>query len=157
MRSKESIQSILINDPSFGSYKQISPRSRIMLTVTLILTLTAFSQYTLESENNVLPPPRSLMTTFTLNTNLTFVHTPKCGGTYVRSILNQMPSINMKKGHRTADSQDRLTFTVVRDPVERFESLINYRLEERMPRRDWPKQVRNAFGNIRCRMMRSSE
>lgn len=154
MRSEKSIQSIRVYDPSFGLYKQISPRSLIMLTVTLVsllITLTAVSQYTLKSdlvENDVLAPPRSLMTTFTLNTNLTFVHTPKCGGTYVRSILNQIPSINVKKDHHTADSQDRLTFTVMRDPVERFESLINYRLQEPRPRSDWPTQVRNAFQNI---------
>ena len=45
-------------------------------------------------------------------------------------------TINIKsKGHTRADPEnDGITFTVIRNPIERFESLINYRLNESKPR-----------------------
>ena len=78
------------------------------------------------------------------NKQLTFIHTPKCGGTYVNSILH---SLNIRnKGHMQASEHDGITFTVVRDPIKRFESLLNYRLCENKPRcHDWPTRLNYVY------------
>ena len=39
------------------------------------------------------------------NQPLTFIHTPKCGGSFVGSILNKLNIIN--KGHKRADSNNK--------------------------------------------------
>ena len=57
---------------------------------------------------------------------LTFIHTPKCGGTYVSKILKFLKIPN--KGHNQATLKDGTTFTVIRHPVDRFESLLNFRI-----------------------------
>ena len=73
------------------------------------------------------------------NEELCFIHTPKCGGSYAGLILRDL---GIKyKGHRRAKKNDGITFTIIRDPVKRFESLINYRLGESRPRNDWPKSL----------------
>lgn len=76
---------------------------------------------------------------------LIFIHTPKCGGTYVITILKKLGIKN--KGHVQATKQDSITFTVIREPVARFESLLNFRLGEKRPRHDWPRQLRGAYHN----------
>ena len=74
------------------------------------------------------------------NKPLIFIHTPKCGGTFVKTILKNLNIAN--KGHIRADPKnDGITFTVIRNPIERFESLMNYRLGEPEPRRDWPESL----------------
>jgi hypothetical protein len=82
------------------------------------------------------------------NKHLTFIHTPKCGGTFVRNILNKLNISTNSKGHKQAHpKKDGITFTVIRNPIERFESLINYRLGERKPRKDWPKSLKYVWNN----------
>jgi len=76
---------------------------------------------------------------------LIFVHTPKCGGTYVRSILKDLNIKN--KGHHVATMNEGIHFTVIRHPVDRFESLLNYRLGRRGPREDWPKSLYSLYGS----------
>ena len=69
---------------------------------------------------------------------LRFVHTPKCGGSFTSNILKKLDINN--NFHKQASKQDitnSITFTVIRHPVERFESLLNYRLSEPCPRNDW--------------------
>lgn len=56
---------------------------------------------------------------------LTFIHTPKCMGTYTGKILESLKIPN--KGHTKFSSLDAITFTIIRDPVDRFESLLNFR------------------------------
>ena len=74
------------------------------------------------------------------NKPLIFIHTPKCGGAFVNTILKNLNIAN--KGHIRADPKnDGITFTVIRNPIERFESLMNYRLGEPKPRIDWPKSL----------------
>lgn len=74
------------------------------------------------------------------NKNIIFIHTPKCGGTYVSSILSHLKIQN--KGHNQAiENEEGITFTVIRNPIERFESLLNYRLSEQNHRNDWPKHL----------------
>jgi len=74
---------------------------------------------------------------------LTYIHTPKCGGSFVGSVLS---SLNIKnKGHNRGSPKDGITFTVIRKPIERFESLMNYRLNETKPRADWPKSLSYVY------------
>lgn len=80
-----------------------------------------------------------------LNKTLIFIHTPKCAGTYVSAILQYFKIIN--KGHNNAIKNEGINFTVIRDPVDRFESLLNYRLCEKHPRNDWPKHLHNVYNN----------
>ena len=71
---------------------------------------------------------------------LVFIHSPKCAGTYVSTILSHL---NIKNNHhKQATPNNKLIyFTVIRNPVERFESLLNYRLNEKKPRNDWPTHL----------------
>jgi hypothetical protein len=70
---------------------------------------------------------------------LTFIHIPKCGGSYAGQYLDDLKIYN--KGHIQASSFDGLTFAIIRDPIKRFESLLNYRLNQTHPRPDWPKHL----------------
>jgi len=74
------------------------------------------------------------------NKKLIYIHTPKCGGTYVGTILNHLGIHN--KGHKQAIQNEGITFTVIRNPTKRFESLLNYRLDEKEPRNDWPPELK---------------
>lgn len=75
---------------------------------------------------------------------LIFIHTPKCGGTYAGSILSYLKI--QSKGHDQATHhEDCITFTIIRNPIDRFESLLNYRLDEKNPRIDWPSNLRYVF------------
>ena len=74
------------------------------------------------------------------NAKLCFIHTPKCGGSYARQIFNDLKIRN--KGHSQAKTNDGITFTIIRTPGERFESLLNYRLGGLKPNRDWPKHLK---------------
>lgn len=75
--------------------------------------------------------------------SLIFIHTPKCGGKYVSSILSHL---NIRyNGHKQAEENEELTFTVIRDPIERFESLLNYRLSDVNPRNDWPRHLNYVY------------
>lgn len=78
-------------------------------------------------------------------TKLTFIHTPKCAGTYAAKYL-ELCKINNKQHHR-ANKRDGFTFTIIRDPVERYESLLNYRLSRQKLGKDWPKRMRHVLHN----------
>lgn len=75
---------------------------------------------------------------------LVFIHTPKCAGSYVSNILSYLKIKN--NGHNQATPNNKfIYFTVIRNPVERFESLLNYRLDEKIPRNDWPKHLSYVY------------
>ncbi len=85
------------------------------------------------------------------NKNLIFIHTPKCGGSYVSNILSHLKITN--KGHEQAILNNNYCyFTVIRNPVERFESLLNYRLDEDTPRGDWPKHLSYVYDDINIKL-----
>jgi hypothetical protein len=77
------------------------------------------------------------------NKKLIYIHTPKCSGSYLGSILSYLGIEN--KGHTQAIQNEGINFTVIRDPIERFESLLNYRLGEAEPRNDWPNELKYVY------------
>tara|TARA_R110002051_G_scaffold288459_1_gene351253 strand:+ start:1347 stop:1934 length:588 start_codon:yes stop_codon:yes gene_type:complete len=79
------------------------------------------------------------------NQKLVFIHTPKCAGRYTASILKDLKV--RCKGHQTANENEGIAFTVIRHPVERFESLLNFRLAGGGPRKDWPKSLEGVRGD----------
>lgn len=79
------------------------------------------------------------------NSKLIFVHTPKCGGTSVSEVLKNTDIINL--GHNLTEKSDNIVFTVIRNPIDRFESFLNYRLQSE-PREDWPKELNYVYNDI---------
>ena len=77
------------------------------------------------------------------NKKLIFIHTPKCSGTYVSTILSHLKIEN--NYHKQSIKNNEITFTVIRNPIERFESLLNYRLSEKNHRSDWPKHLKYVY------------
>lgn len=76
---------------------------------------------------------------------LNFIHIPKCGGSYVREVLKEFGI--QTKGHLIAKQSDGITFAVIREPGERFESLLNYRLGFPEARKDWPDKLKYVFAD----------
>lgn len=83
---------------------------------------------------------------------LQFIHTPKCGGTYASIILYDLNIIDnphlpvQKNNHIPATgNEDKITFTIIRNPVERFESLLNFRLGMEDIFDDWPKHLHYVY------------
>jgi len=87
---------------------------------------------------------RPILELTTENKELIFVHTPKCGGSYVRSILSYL-KINSNNHNQAIHNDNYIYFTVIRNPVERFESLLNYSLSESKPRCDWPVHLSYVY------------
>lgn len=73
--------------------------------------------------------------------NLSFIHTPKCAGTYASQYMDFCKIPN--KRHNRKNNDDDITFTIIRDPVKRFESFLNYRLEKR----SLPKNIQYAVND----------
>lgn len=76
---------------------------------------------------------------------LIFVHIPKCAGTYASQYLSELNIPN--RGHSKNINKDEVTFAIIRHPINRFESLLNYRLNEKKPRSDWPQSLNYAYEN----------
>jgi hypothetical protein len=70
---------------------------------------------------------------------LTFIHIPKCAGSYAAQYIDNLHIIN--KGHHQATPFDKFSFAIIRHPVDRLESLLNYRLNAPHPRGDWPRRL----------------
>lgn len=92
---------------------------------------------------NMLPEWKKRMILKNFKLPLVFVHTPKCAGTYARNYLEQFGIRNLR--HNKAKGDEGYIFTIIRDPVERFESLLNYRLGEERIREDWPKKLHYVY------------
>ena len=85
------------------------------------------------------------------NRPIEFVHIPKTGGTFVKSVLKQTSINNTSryggtiKNHTPKKNTHNINFSVIRHPVDRFESFLNFRLNEKHARSDWPNKVRNVY------------
>ena len=83
---------------------------------------------------------------------LLFIHTPKCGGTYTNNILYDLKIINKnlpvnRKNHIPANGNEKeITFTIIRNPVDRFESLLNFRLGMDIFE-DWPQHLHYVYND----------
>ncbi len=76
---------------------------------------------------------------------LHYIHIPKCGGTYARMILRDLGIAYTC--HELLPRRRRVIyFTTIREPVERFESLLNFRLEKK-PEMQFPKRLRYAISD----------
>lgn len=77
-----------------------------------------------------------------------FIHTPKCAGTYFRKFFDEDGQI-LYKGHskNIVFEHERLipkkTFTIIREPIARFESFCNFVLTSPVLRDDIPTQIIN--------------
>jgi hypothetical protein len=79
---------------------------------------------------------------------LLFIHTPKCSGSYAKKILTDLKIEIKGPGHKKASKKEKkITFSIFRHPVDRFESFLNFRLQEQKPRKDWPKNLNYAFND----------
>lgn len=70
------------------------------------------------------------------NKPLTFIHIPKCAGTFVRNFLPKInktknKSLRMlyKSNHDKATYKDVPAIAIIRDPLERFESMLRFRFD----------------------------
>jgi hypothetical protein len=74
---------------------------------------------------------------------LVFIHIPKCGGTYAARILREL---NIKNNHHNVSVRtNSVSFGIVRHPVERFESFLNYRMGLESLREDWPSNLSHVL------------
>jgi len=80
------------------------------------------------------------------NEKISFIHIPKCAGTYASQYISLF-NINMKNHNRAEKPEDGLTFGIIRHPVERFQSFLNYRLGEETPRKDFPERLHYVYSN----------
>jgi hypothetical protein len=77
---------------------------------------------------------------------LGFIHTPKCAGSYVSSILSHLKIKNF--GHQQAiPNENYIYFTVIRDPVDRFESWLNFCLSNFRFTPDWPLNLLYVYND----------
>jgi hypothetical protein len=77
---------------------------------------------------------------------LVFIHTPKCAGQYATQILRDL-GITNKEHTQAKRNANVVYFTIIRNPIDRFESLLNYRLSENGPRIDWPRHIKHVYKN----------
>ena len=70
---------------------------------------------------------------------LKFIHIPKCAGSYASQYIEHFGIIN--NGHKVAKEYDEITIGIIRNPIQRFESFLNFRLSKEIPGRDWPKRL----------------
>ena len=70
---------------------------------------------------------------------LKFIHIPKCAGSYASQYIEYFKIIN--NGHKVANEYDEITIGIIRNPIQRFESFLNFRLSKDTPGRDWPKRL----------------
>ena len=75
---------------------------------------------------------------------LGFFHAPKTAGTYVRTILDKFDIKYYYHNLPTGDEPE-ITFTIIRHPIERFESFLNYILQEGAPRENFPIDLRYVY------------
>ena len=77
---------------------------------------------------------------------LTFIHIPKCAGSFASQYMKLLNIPN--KGHKLVESipeTDAIYFGIIRDPVDRFESLLNFALNLRRPPFRFPARLCTTY------------
>ena len=77
-------------------------------------------------------------------TTLGFFHIPKSAGTYVLTIIDQF-DITYYYHNLPQGNEPETTFTIIRDPIDRFESFLNYILQEDVPRETFPEDLHYVY------------
>ena len=72
---------------------------------------------------------------------LRFIHIPKCAGSYAAQYIEHFGIINNGHNVATNNKLNEITIGIIRNPVERFESFLNFRLNKEHPGNDWPKHL----------------
>ncbi len=75
---------------------------------------------------------------------LIFVHIPKTGGTYADQYLKLFKIKNIS--HTQSKKDNDVKFTIIRNPIDRFESMLNYRIQNKILH-DLPKKIIESFEN----------
>ena len=75
---------------------------------------------------------------------LVFFHIPKCAGSYANVILNDL-GVKTMEHRRPTGEEDEISFTILRDPIRRYESWLNYILNESEPRTEWPEHLNYVY------------
>jgi hypothetical protein len=76
---------------------------------------------------------------------IAFVHIPKCAGTYVKGYCKELGIQYLF--HKNANKDPNIFyFSVIRNPIKRFESFLNYRLWKG-DKQSWPKHLHYVFGD----------
>ena len=73
---------------------------------------------------------------------LSFIHTPKCAGSFAKKICNDL-GIEKIVGHNLPSDNSAIYFTIIRHPINRFQSLMYYRLSGLFPKGGscWPPHL----------------
>ena len=80
------------------------------------------------------------------NKALSFVHIPKTAGTYASNYIDHFKIQNL--GHNIQKDKNKFTFTIIREPYKRFESILNFRLDKKYykcPSFDWPENLNYIY------------
>jgi hypothetical protein len=75
---------------------------------------------------------------------LIFVHIPKCGGTYANFILNKLGIKSIGHHQYISKNVNQIVFATIREPIDRFESMLNFRLQGKC--QHFP--IKNACDNL---------
>lgn len=93
-------------------------------------------------------------------TNVSFTHIPKTAGSFVNKLISDN-KLNIKLiEHKLDYDTKNIRFCIIRDPVDRFRSHLNYRLRlndkgmlcESEPRGDWPRELVYAHHNKKIKL-----
>ena len=80
------------------------------------------------------------------NNNIHFIHIPKTGGSFVKSVIKNTSISKSLKMHSKKKDNNNINFTVIRHPVDRFESYLNYRKKKLLKK--YFKNNHNNHNNI---------
>tara|TARA_Y100000748_G_C15383936_1_gene444776 strand:+ start:80 stop:679 length:600 start_codon:yes stop_codon:yes gene_type:complete len=96
------------------------------------------------------------------NARVQYVHIPKTGGTFVKNVLqktNITPTSMYTIGsHPSYKNKKNINFTIIRHPVERLESFLNYKYGRTKHMLDTPKKkatLNKIVSNMNVKKMRN--
>lgn len=76
---------------------------------------------------------------------ITFIHIPKCGGGFIKHLKDHYGLKVKTKGHALAEPSDGITFTIIRNPIDRYESYLTWCLEQCPLDPKWPYAMKRGY------------